>query len=162
MYCDGFHARSIDSRHHSSRDWVAAFHARFAMDIPQGWRICGENLYAKHSVGYTDLRSYFMGFSVWNEDNVALSWDHTVEYFDLLGIEPVPIIYRGIFDEKMLKGLAKTWNTEVDEGFVVRIAEPVAFDDFEVSFAKWVRPKHVQTDEHWMHQAVVPNGLAIS
>lgn len=24
---------------------------------------------------------------------------------------------------------------------------------------KWVRANHVQTDDHWMHQAVVPNKL---
>jgi hypothetical protein len=26
--------------------------------------------------------------------------------------------------------------------------------------AKWVRPSHVQTDQHWMSAAVRPNGLA--
>lgn len=158
-YPDAFHARSLDSRHHPSRDWMAAFHATFAHNIPEGWRVCGENLYAKHSVGYVDLPSYFMGFSVWNSANVALSWDDTLEFFELIGIEPVPEIYRGIFDEKMFKKLASKWPTETDEGFVVRCADAVSFDDFEMSFAKWVRPKHVQTDKHWMHQAVVPNGL---
>lgn len=162
LYRDGLHARSLDSRHHPSRDWIAAYHARFAHEIPDGWRICGENLYARHSIAYDALPSYFMGFSVWDENNVALSWKDTVDFFGCLGIEAVPTIevVTGLFDEAKLKKLAKEWNCEVDEGFVARLEEAVAYEDFGESFAKWVRPKHVQTDEHWMHQAVVANGLA--
>ena len=52
LYTDYFHARSIDSRHHESRSWVKAFHARIAHDIPKNWRLCGENMYAKHSIHY--------------------------------------------------------------------------------------------------------------
>lgn len=160
LYRDGFHARSIDSRHHPSRDWVAAFHAGLSMDIPEGWRICGENLYARHSLGYVGLPSYFMGFSVWSDENVALSWDHTLERLAALGIVAAPEIHRGVFNEGALKKLAKDWDTEIDEGFVVRLAGPVAFGDFESSFAKWVRQRHVQTNDHWMSQAIVPNKLA--
>lgn len=46
LYADGLHARSIDGRHHPSRDWVKAAHGRVAWTIPEGWRICGENMYA--------------------------------------------------------------------------------------------------------------------
>lgn len=160
LYRDGFHARSLDSRHHGSRDWVAAFHAKFAHEIKPGWRVCGENLYARHSVGYDDLPSYFMGFSVWNENNEALAWDETVSVLDALGIEPVPVIYRGLFDEKLCRKWAKEWDAEKNEGFVVRLDKKVAYEDFGLSCAKWVRQRHVQTNDHWMHQAVVPNGLA--
>lgn len=162
MYTDGFHARSIDSRHHPSRDWLARFHASIAHDIPAGWRICGENLYAQHSIAYTDLPSYFMGFSVWNEENVALSWDDTLEMFELLGIIPVPELYRGPFDEAVLKRIAAELDTEKEEGFVVRVARPFHYDDFKTSIAKWVRSHHVQTDKHWMHRGIVPNGLAVT
>lgn len=161
FYRDGFHARSIDSRHHPSRDWVAAFHGRIAHEIPDGWRIGGENLYARHSLGYDDLPSYFLGFFVWDEHNVALGWDDTLDFFQAIGISPVPEIEgtRGLFDEKKLRALARGWNVERDEGFVYRVEGPICFEDFGLSVAKWVRPRHVQTNEHWMHQAVVPNGL---
>lgn len=161
LYTNGFHARSLDGRHHPSRDWLKAYHATFAHEIPQGWRICGENLYARHSLAYDALPSYFLGFSVWNERNEALSWDDTLEFFELLGIHPVPELYRGPFDEAYLQQLAKRWNTERDEGFVVRLAGTIAYDAFGVSVAKWVRPGHVQTDKHWMHAALVPNRLAL-
>jgi len=45
------------------------------------------------------------------------------------------------------------------EGYVVRRAASFAYEDFQTSVAKWVRPNHIQTDEHWMHKAVIPNGL---
>lgn len=159
LYRQGYHARSMDSRHHPSRDWLKAFHATFAHDIPQGWRICGENLYARHSLAYEELPSYFMGFSVWTDENVALAWDDTLEFFELLGIVPVATLYRSTFNEALLKKLAHELDTSQHEGFVVRLAGSIAYEDFAKSAAKWVRPKHVQTDEHWMHAAVVPNGL---
>lgn len=159
LYHDGYHARSIDSRHHPSRDWLARFHAECGYNIPVGWRVCGENLYARHSIAYTDLPSYFLGFSVWNEENRALSWDDTQEVFALLGIESVPVLYRGMFDEAQLHRLVAQLDLSKDEGFVLRLADSFHYDEFAQSVAKWVRPAHVQTGEHWMHSTIVPNGL---
>jgi RNA ligase len=59
FYPDYLHARSLDSRHHPSRTWVKALHASIAHNIPLGWPICGENLYARHSIAYKNLKSYF-------------------------------------------------------------------------------------------------------
>ena len=159
LYSDGFHARSIDSRHHSSRDWLAQFHASIAHNIPKGWRVCGENLYARHSIAYTSLPSYFLGFSIWDDTNTSLSWDDSITYFELLGITPVDTLYRGTFDEAVLKTLAKTIDTQSQEGFVVRTVNSFHYSEFKHRVAKWVRPKHVNTSSHWMHAAVVPNTL---
>ena len=159
LYSDGFHARSIDSRHHSSRDWLAQFHASIAHNIPKGWRVCGENLYARHSIAYTSLPSYFLGFSIWDDTNTALSWDDSITYFELLGITPVDTLYRGTFDEAVLKTLAKTIDTQSQEGFVVRTVNSFHYSEFKHRVAKWVRPKHVNTSSHWMHTTVVPNTL---
>jgi hypothetical protein len=155
LYPDYFHARSIDSRHHPSRDWLARFHAEVSYKIPDGWRICGENLYAQHSIAYTDLPSYFMGFSIWNEENVCLDWDTTLMFFEDIGITPVETIYRGIFDEKFFRA----FNIGNEEGYVVRLASSFKYDDFQHSVAKYVRKNHVQTDEHWAHSKIIPNGL---
>lgn len=160
LYSFGFHARSLDSRHHESRDWLAAFHGRVAHEIPDGWRICGENLYAQHSLPYDALPSYFMGFSVWDETNTALAWDDTIEFFELLGITPVRELYRGPFDLKALKALADSLDLSKQEGFVMRRTAAIAYRDFPTSFAKYVRKGHVQTEEHWMLQAIIPNKLA--
>src|SRR5205823_10457529 len=55
MYAHYIHARSVDGRSHPSRDWVKGFWGSIGADIPAGWRVCGENLYAKHSIHYGDL-----------------------------------------------------------------------------------------------------------
>lgn len=160
LYNDYLHARSIDGRSHPSRDWLKAFWATIRHDIPDDWRVCGENLFARHSIAYDDLRSFFYGFSVWNDRNVALSWDDTREWFDLLGIAPVEVLYDGVFDLAVLKKLASEINTDTTEGFVGRLAGEIHYRDFGKSFFKWVRPKHVQTDQHWMHSEIVPNRLS--
>jgi hypothetical protein len=160
LYRDGFHAKSLDSRHHPSRDWVARFQAEIGYNIPEGWRICGENMFAVHSLSYTNLPSFFLGFSVWNERNRALSWDDTEETFALLDIHCVKVVYRGIFSEAVLRQLVAELNLSVDEGLVMRVAEAFDYEDFSKSVAKWVRAAHVDTDEHWMHGAITPNKLA--
>ncbi len=159
LYCDGFHARSLDGRSHPSRDWLKAFHSTIANDIPEGWRICGENLYAKHSIAYADLPSYFMGFSIWNQDNTCLSWTDTLEWFSLLGIIPVEVLWVGTFDEDQIRNIAYRLNTEEQEGYVVRKSGSFKYSEFSTSVAKWVRSNHVTSSDHWQHQAVIPNSL---
>lgn len=148
-YRDYCHARSIDGRHHYTRDWVKTFWLARAHDLPEGWRVCGENLYARHSIGYERLPSYFMGFSIWDEKNFCLGWNDTVEWFDLLGIRPVPVLYRGMWDEKTIRELKLDPATQ--EGYVVRLAGTFYFGSFSHSCAKFVRPNHVQTSEHWLY-----------
>lgn len=157
MYADHLHARSIDSRHHPSRDWVKHFHGTIAYQLPDGWRLCGENVYAKHSIAYDQLESYFYMFSIWDETNHCLDWDQTEEWAALLGCALPPIMYRGIWDQKLIQALS--FDTNTCEGYVVRSVEGFAYEDFSSHIAKWVRKGHVQTDKHWMHQSVVPNQL---
>lgn len=160
LYSDHIHARSIDSRGGADRAWVKAFWAGIAHNIPEDWRICGENLWAEHSIHYTALPSYFLGFSAWNEVNECLSWDDTLLYFELLGITPVEVIYDGIWDEAKLRALEKTLAWDTDEGYVVRLAESFPYSKFKSSIAKYVRAGHVQTTKHWRAgRAFIPNGL---
>lgn len=161
LYCHHYHARSLDSRHHPSRDWIKSFWAARCSDIPEDIRICGENLYARHSIAYDDLLSYFYGFSAWNIDqNLCLSWGETLEWFDMLDIVPVPVLYQGPYNDGVVDRLIRNLDTTRHEGFVVRNADAFRYEDFAANVAKWVRPKHVQTDTHWMHAEIIPNGLA--
>ncbi|MCO5998224.1 RNA ligase family protein [Actinoallomurus rhizosphaericola] len=157
LYPDGLHARSLDSAHHPSRAWVKALHGRIARRIPAGMRVCGENLYARHSIAYRDLESWFYLFSVWDGDH-CLDWDATVRFARRLGV-PVPaVLWRGVFDERRLRALRL--DAERQEGYVVRTADGFGGDEFAHRVAKWVRPGHVRTDEHWMLGPVVENGLS--
>lgn len=161
-YVDYCHARSIDGRSHPSRDWVKNFWAQRSYELPEWWRVCCENVYAKHSIGYDNLPGYLLGFSIWNEANICLDWDQTVEWFELLDIPMVEVLWRGVYDEKAIKALydeSRDWDTH--EGYVLRTVEGFHYRDFGRHMAKYVRAKHVQTVKHWMHgQAIVPNGLA--
>jgi hypothetical protein len=155
LYSDYIHARSINNNPHPSRSWVKSFHGSIASLIPEGWRLCGENVYAKHSVEYLELPSFFLLFSVWNEKNECLSWVDTIEWAQLIGVEVVPVLYEGVFDEGLLRNIVV--DTTCSEGYVVRNSGAFAFEDFSLNVAKWVRTNHVQSDEHWMHKEVVPN-----
>lgn len=154
---DYIHARSLDSADHPSRHWVKGLWGQIRYDIPEGWRICGENLYAKHSLFYDNLPSYFMVFNVWNENNVCLSFDDTIEWCKLIGIEHVPVLWRGVFDEKFVREFSVDHSKQ--EGYVVRVTKSFGYKDFSKYLAKAVRPNHVQTKENWMFQKIVPNKL---
>lgn len=163
LYRDGMHARSIDYEAHPSRSLLKAFHAQIANDIPEGWRICGENLYAKHSIHYHNLENHFLVFSIWNDMNVCLSWEETLEWAKLFGCSVVPTIYRGEWDEAMIKRLFRsTLNGDECEGYVVRVAEEFAYGRFRNCVAKYVRKNHVKTDQHWMNNSIIVNGLHIN
>lgn len=157
LYPDYVHARSIDSRFHPSRTWVKAFQAKIGYRIPTGWRICGENLYAKHSIAYEDLPSYFLAFSVWNDRNECLSWEDSKVFFEKLGLLAPKELYIGLWCEKTIRNIVLDTNHQ--EGYVVRVADSFHFNAFAHSVAKWVRKNHVVTEQHWMHAEIVPNGL---
>jgi hypothetical protein len=163
LYRDHIHARSLDSKHHPSRDEVKAFWSAVAHDIPDHWRFCGENMFARHSIGYEDLRHVFYGFSVWDHRNVALAWDegadNTLEWFDLLGIQPVETVYDGVFDDAAMRRIAREVLDLGHEGVVFRVADPIPYREFAESAAKFVRADHVTTEDHWMHGEIVRNGI---
>jgi len=149
MYNDYIHARSLADKKHWSKSWIKNFHGNICHDIPENMRFVVENLYAKHSIPYKNLESYCYGISAWN-NLICLDWDTTNEWFQLLGIPIVPIIYRGIWNEKTIKELYKpVINGEDCEGYVVRLADSFHYKDFSRSIAKFVRKGHVTANEHW-------------
>lgn len=156
LYADKLHARSIEMDSHESRSWIKNFWNTIKHEIPVGWRICGENLYAKHSIYYDNLESYFMGFSIWNEKNTCLSWTNTMEWFELLNITSVPILYNGIYTGK---DCIPTINELKQEGYVIRLHDSFSYGQFKNSIAKCVRKGHVTTDNHWKFSEIIPNKL---
>lgn len=166
VYPDGFiHARSLDGNRHEWQAWLKKYIQSWCMDIPDGWRVCGENLYPRHSISYRfpDETYFFQVFGIYNEKGFCLSWDDTVSWCDMLGIRHVPVIYRGayfgkdktlkIFSDYKLRTLNSTGNET--EGFVMRCADEFNVAGFNsndpngCSIAKYVSKNHVTTDSHW-------------
>jgi len=158
LYADYVHARSVDSPSHPTKDWIKNYQAQIGWNIPQGWRVCGENLWARHSISYDDLASYFEAFSVWDDANMCLDWDASLEWFALLGVEHVPVLYDGSWNDSLLEAFVPE-ETDRREGFVVRLVEGFHYSRFRVSVAKWVREGHVQTSHNWRRQKIERNTL---
>lgn len=147
-----FFARSLDSGTHPWDTHAKALHASVKHDIPVGWRVSGESLYAQRSVAYTGLRGPFYVFGIWDEQNNLLSWDDTEEWAEMLGLPIVPTLYRGADFEQASDVWFQQKNPDISEGFVMRNADQFPYDDFNVNVAKYVRANHVQTSSDWRHR----------
>ena len=161
FYHDYYHARSLDMANHPSRKWAKILHSQIMGDIPPGWRICAENLYAMHSIYYTNLEAYVLAFSIWDDKNFCLGWDETQEWFTLLNLPQVPVLYEGPFSEEVLHKIEADLDFEKDEGYVMRTYDGFHYNDFRKWVAKYVRKGHVHhQDGHWANRPIVPNVLA--
>jgi hypothetical protein len=158
IHSTGTHARSPDSRYHPSRDWLKAFAAGISPQLGQDERIVGENLYAQHSIGYSALPSYFLGFS-FIIGNEIQSWDATLIKFKQLGITPVGELYRGPFKDDLFENVAAHLNLKTQEGFVARDASEFCETEMPIKMGKYVRANHVQSEIHWTKSDLIPNGM---
>lgn len=161
MYTEWIHARSTEFlMRHESTHLVKTLWQSVRHDIPDGWRVCGENLHAKHSIHYKSLPSFFLVHSVWDDRGKCLPWCETEEWAELLGFPTVPVIYCGMFDYNIVRHMhMDEYNGDKCEGFVIRHAGSFERVGAHLCMAKFVRRGHVQTDEHWLNQPVVFNEL---
>lgn len=156
LYNDYYHARSLDSANHPSRNRLKAIWAGLCGEIPDGYRLVVENVYAQHSIKYDDLLSYMYGLFVVDNTNKFLNYNETIEWFDLLGIVYPRVFYRGIFDEEVLKRIL--FDRDKTEGYVVRVADAFQYSKFRYNVAKYVRTNHLQTKD-WDCMKTIPNKL---
>lgn len=160
MYNDYIHTRSTDSESHPSQNWVKGLWSRISYEIPKGWRICGENLYAKHTIEYNNLSSYFQVFSIWDENNRCLSWEETVEYCKMLNLTMVPVLYIGDASKCDFNSLNKMrkYGSDNMEGYVVRSVDDFSYFDFKKRVAKFVH-KDFSNVHGWNRFKIVHNKL---
>lgn len=144
-----FFSRSLDSGTHLWDTRAKQLHAKIAHEIPDKWRISGESMYARRSVDYNNLPGVFMVFGIWDDTNTLLSWDETHEYTDMLSLPMVPLLYRGTDYAQAISVWGKKLNDEISEGFVIRDAGKIAYNDFTQKAAKYVRANHVRTSAGW-------------
>lgn len=102
LYHDYLHARSVDGASQVSRNWLKRFHAAMRYKIPPEMRVCGEYMFAQHSIFYNRLSSYFHVFAIFQND-LSLSSDGTVVWCKNWGLEPAPVLYRGKWNEAQIR-----------------------------------------------------------
>lgn len=158
VYPDGYiHARSLDGTQYEWQNWLKSYVWNFCGDLEDGERIIGENLYAKHSIGYkfSNIKESFQIFAMCDKDNQFYSWDYIEQFCNSHGLKSVSVIYRGVYDrDKIMKAFEKKKEElskvgQEIEGFVIRNRNGFHYSDFQKNVAKYVRANHVQTDKHW-------------
>ncbi|UYQ92222.1 RNA ligase family protein [Chitinophaga horti] len=124
-----------------------------------------ENLYAVHSLEYTQLEHHFYVFAIREQDQ-WLSWEETKFYAAMLNLPTVPEIKvlptpsnRTVFEQEVLSVVsgpgtfapndAATGKPATMEGLVTRNTASYPVTAFAENVFKYVRKGHVQTDEHW-------------
>ncbi|MBR6907987.1 2'-5' RNA ligase [bacterium] len=124
--------------------------------IGENETVYGENLFGEHSIHYDKLPSYWHVFAV-NDGKMWYSWKDVCIMSEIILMQPhVPELWRGVIEsEEQLKELVDKFVHEPSvygpqrEGVVIRLTSEFPIDDFSKCVCKWVRPGHVQTDEHW-------------
>lgn len=170
---DGVYARSHAALTTSPwSSWIRQYWAPRRHDIPEDIEIFGENLEGIHSIEYKDLPSPFFVFAVRdNTRGMWLSWEEVIWYADYFDLNVVPVLdhldqdlYPEAFSSDIIKRktIARAEEgssfTSFDpqtgqpcsrEGLVVRNGYEFPVSEFKNNVFKYVRPHHVQTDEHW-------------
>jgi hypothetical protein len=151
-YRDAFHGRSKDSGTQPWDTYAKKIWSEIRFDIPEGWRLSCESMYARRSVAYENLESPLYIIGIWNEENSLISWADTVEWAQMFGLPTVPPIYVGNDFKEARTAWGKNFNPETSEGFVVRDAGEIPYEKFGKRVAKYVRANHVQTSADWRHR----------
>jgi len=136
-------------------------HAKIQADIPTGWKLYGENMFAKHSIHYKNLSTYFFLFAILDNTNCFISWDETTAWANLFGLQTVPQLYRGLWDDRKIRSIWKGVSSfgGDGEGYVIRNSGNILYKNFSDNYGKYVRPAHVNTSVHWMKEEIIPNLL---
>ena len=161
IYPDGYvHARSLDGTGYEWQNWLKGKVWDFCQWLGECDRVMGENLYAKHSIGYkfdsiNDTFQVFGCATKSNDIDTMHSWDDIVKLCELFKLKHVQVVYKGVYDkDKIMEAFENTKKELAEqgqdiEGFVVRDANEFPISDFSKHVAKYVRANHVQTDKHW-------------
>jgi RNA ligase len=119
-----------------------ALWAMTAHRIPDDWWVCGESMWVRRRIAYTDLPGVFIVFGIWDETGTLLGWDDTVDWAERLELPVVPVLYRGA----SISEARAAWSAQRDpagsEGFVVRSAGRIPAAEFDHKLLQWVRPDH--------------------
>jgi hypothetical protein len=119
--------------------------------------IYGEDIYGIHSIEYEPVQEdqTFRVFAVRDLD-YFMSWNAVDDIAKQYSMLTVPVLFRGVFYS--IEDITKFFREELPkpsklggqrEGFVMRTELGFDSESFSDMVCKYVRPNHVQTDQHW-------------
>jgi len=160
-------ARNGKDARHRSFDYVKSIQAQKGSKIPKDVQVFGEWLYAKHSIHYKDLKSYFQIFAVYNkEKHIFLGWADVERMARTLGEPTVPVLHTATYNNKhQLEADIMRYGEQVisqgQEGIVVRSIHPYHYSQFPEYLAKYVRKDHVaKKAKHWQTERIIRNEMS--
>ncbi len=163
-------ARNGSIAAHKSFDMLKAMHSKLAHLIPEDVQVFGEWLYAKHSIHYSGalaLPSLFQVFAIYQRSTqMWLGWIVIKAWSTKLGFPTVSIVktVEESNPQRLTHVLTRLGNDvikEGHEGIVIRSIYPFHYGQFSSNIAKYVRPNHVTTDDHWSMQPIVKNEVRV-
>jgi len=139
------------------RQWLAQHRFRLIDTLTPELIVFGEWCYAMHSVPYTRLPDWFIGFDIYDRSAGEFwSVERRDRLMEALGIAVVPRLARGQLQLHQLLRLLDNslFGDGPAEGLYVRVDK----DGRLVQRAKLVRAEFTQAiGEHWSRQAIRPN-----
>lgn len=127
------------------------------MDIPEGYTLIGEWLFAKHTIFYKSLPDWWICFDVYDGTTFLEEYEKR-KIIDNLGFEEVPTLAYGRLNMEDLERLATLkWSYYGDrtEGFVVKNYSKQLF----MKYVKHEFDTDLELSEHWLKQPLEVNKL---
>ena len=158
------YARSVSGGPAQAQPWLAMVrkHHAWKTNSPeyQELFLYGEDIYGVHSIEYGPVpeEGTFHAFASIQEPGIFDSFQETRRIArSAPGIPTVPIIHQGIFEtsdqlDQFLREYMNHGQSALGgdvEGMVIRYAGAFPATHFNRHVCKYVRPDHIQTDEHW-------------
>jgi hypothetical protein len=143
----------------AAKNWVYMNYEvldRFFEGFPRG-TLFGEWLYAKHSIWYPALESYFIGYDVWTGNEFLPDSLTIQEIITTVGLVPSPIITATNNIAEFLASYTHKpiYDSNEYEGFIFRSVKNHAI------VHKWVRPGFLAgSEDGWFGAPLVKNALA--
>jgi len=103
-----------------------------------------------------------MVFNIHISPSLWLSWQDVSNTVELIGLHTVPLLYEGVWTERLAGELIK--HVEADpntEGFVVRLASSFTEKNWEESIGKYVSSNFEISSDHWTKNRLIVNKLKV-
>jgi ATP-dependent RNA circularization protein (DNA/RNA ligase family) len=145
------------------KDWIASKEDSLLDFLEDRYILFGEWCYATHSIAYTSLPDYFIGFDIYDKyKSIFLNTNRRNNIFSNLKIQRVPELLRGKVSQKELFQILESKSFYSDskiEGIYLR----KEFESALLERCKLVRPDFTQSIEtHWSKGALKINLLHLS